>query len=98
MSGKTIIILGAGVGGLVAANELRRRLSPEHRVVLIEKNAQHAFAPSFLWLMTGARRPEQITRDVRHLVRPGVDVVVAEVQAIDLAGRSVRTSAPGGEG
>ena len=31
-----------------------RKLSAEHRVVLVERNAEHAFAPSFLWLMTVA--------------------------------------------
>lgn len=46
MGGKTIAILGGGVGGLVAANELRRLLDAEHRIVLIEKSRQHAFAPS----------------------------------------------------
>ena len=95
MAGKTILILGGGVGGLIAANELRRLLPGEHRIVLVEKNARHAFAPSFLWLMTGDRKPEQITQDVRQLVRPGVEVVVAEAQSIDLANRQVQTSAPG---
>src|SRR5574341_1025266 len=93
MASKTILILGGGVGGLVAANELRRLLSSEHRVVLVEKNARHAFAPSFLWLMTGDRRPEQISRDVRALVRSGVEVIIAEAQAIDLTNRRVQTSA-----
>lgn len=92
-TGKTIVVLGAGPGGLVAANELRRRLPHPHRVVLVEKNARHAFPPSFLWLMTGDRRPEQITRDVRQLVRPGVDLIEAEAQAIDLTLRRVETSA-----
>ncbi len=93
MSGKTILILGAGIGGLIAANELRRLLPREHRVVLVEKNARHAFAPSFLWLMSGDRRPEQIARDVRQLTPPGVELILAEAQAIDLANRAVRTSA-----
>ncbi len=92
MSGKTVLILGGGVGGLVAANELRRMLSREHRVLLIEKNPRHAFAPSFLWLMTGGRRPEQVSRDLRQMVRPGVEVTIAEVQAIDPDGRAVQAN------
>ncbi len=93
MSGKTVLILGGGVGGLTVASELRRLLPDEHRVVLVEKTTQHTFAPSFLWLMTGDRQPEQITRDVRRLVRPGVEVILAEAQAIDLVNRTVQTSA-----
>lgn len=92
MSGKTIVILGGGVGGLVAANELRRLLAREHRVVLVEKSTVHAFAPSFLWLMTGDRRAAQISRPLRTLVRGGVEVVHAEALAIDLAGRRVETN------
>ena len=93
MNGQTIVILGGGVGGLVAANALRGLLPSEHRIVLVERNAQHAFAASFLWLMIGDRRPEQITRDVRQLARPGVEVVLAEAQDVDLANRSVLTTA-----
>lgn len=90
---KRMVILGAGTGGLVAANELRRRLPRAHRILLVEKKARHAFPPSFLWLMTGDRRPEQITRHVRQLLRPGVELIEAEAQAIDLARRRVETSA-----
>jgi sulfide:quinone oxidoreductase len=93
MKAKTILILGGGVGGLVTANELRRYLPREHRIVLVEKSAQHAFAPSFLWLMTGDRKPEQITRPVRVLVRSGVEIVHAEARAIDLAEQQVETNA-----
>ncbi len=42
-SGKTVLILGGGVGGIVAATRLRRLLAPEHRVVLVEKEAGHNF-------------------------------------------------------
>ncbi len=91
MAGKTILILGGGVGGLMAANESRRLLSSDHHITLVEKNPQHAFAPSFLWLMTGDRQPEQVTRDVHRLVRPGIEVVLDEAMSIDLAKRQVQT-------
>lgn len=89
MASKTVLILGGGVGGLVTANELRRALPPEHRVVVVEKNARHAFPAAFLWLMTGDRKPEQVTRSVTSLVRPGVEVVEAEVESLDLKTRKV---------
>lgn len=85
MAGKTILILGGGVGGLTAANELRRQLGSAHRVVLVDKRGEHLFAPSLLWLMVGARRREQLTKDLRKMVAPGVEVVRAAVQEIDPA-------------
>ncbi len=93
MGAQTIVILGGGIGGLVAANELRGRVAAEHRVVLVEKSDQHAFAPSFVWVMTGDRQAGQVTRPVRDLVRPGVEVMQAEAHAIDLANRQVATEA-----
>lgn len=83
MAGKTILILGGGVGGLTAANELRQRLGPEHRIVLVDKRGEHLFTPSLLWLMVGTRRREQLTKDLRKMVRPGVEVVRAEVRELD---------------
>ena len=95
MIDKVIVVLGGGVGGLVAANELRRLLPSGHRVVLIEKNPVHAFAPSFLWVMTGDRRPEKITTPLRSLLRPGIEVIEAKATRIDVAGRSIHASAQG---
>ncbi|MCC7155826.1 MAG: tryptophan 7-halogenase, partial [Bryobacterales bacterium] len=38
---KTVVIAGGGVGGIVAANQLRRKLPHEHRIVLVDRNAEH---------------------------------------------------------
>jgi sulfide:quinone oxidoreductase len=89
MGARTVVILGGGVGGLVAANELARRLPEGHRVVLVERSGRHAFAPSFLWLMTGDRRPAQITRGLRALVPSRVELVEAEVRSIETGNRRV---------
>ncbi|MGK5091961.1 FAD/NAD(P)-binding oxidoreductase [Deltaproteobacteria bacterium TL4] len=92
MKAKTIVVLGGGVGGLMAVNTLRSKLSTEHKVVLVERDTQHAFAPSFLWLMTGARRVEEITTQVNHLVQPGIEVLHAEVLGIDPVNRLITTT------
>jgi sulfide:quinone oxidoreductase len=91
MSSKTIVILGGGVGGMIAANELRAKLPDEHRVVVIERNAEHPFAPSFLWLMTGDRKPEQVRRPLKNLLRKGVELVHASTEAVDLQAHRVIT-------
>ena len=92
MAGKSIVILGGGVGGIATANALRERLGQEHRIVVVDKQAEYVFTPSLLWVMVGWRRPEQITKGLERLVRPGVEVVVAEGQEIDLDGQKVKTS------
>ena len=45
-SAQTILVLGGGVGGVVAAVELRKRLSDAHRIVLVEREERHVFQPS----------------------------------------------------
>jgi sulfide:quinone oxidoreductase len=89
MASQTIVVLGGGVGGQVAANTLRRMLPRGHRVVLIEREATHAFAPSFLWVMTGVRSPSQVVRPLRSLLAKGVELVTAPVTRIDAERRTV---------
>ena len=91
MAGKAVAVLGGGVGGLVAANTLRRLLPP-HRVVLVERERLHAFAPSFLWLMVGARRQDQVVRDLRTLTAQGVELVQTEIVGIDVAAQRIETT------
>jgi sulfide:quinone oxidoreductase len=89
---RTVLILGGGTGGLVAARRLRAHLGDEHRVVLIDRQPSHHYPPSYLWVMTGARRPEQVTRDLRRVRRYGIELITAEVLEIDVAHRRVKTS------
>lgn len=91
MDGKKIVILGGGVGGIVAANELRRLLPQKHRITVIERNAIHAFAPSFLWVMSGTRTSAQLQRPFASLIRTGVETIIAEATQIDLARCVVET-------
>jgi sulfide:quinone oxidoreductase len=83
MRDQTILILGGGVGGVVAANALRRRLERRHRVVLVDREPSFALAASFLWIMNGTRKPEQISRPLARLTRKGIEVIRGNIERID---------------
>ncbi len=88
---RSVLVLGAGVGGLVAANRLRRQLR-DCRVSLIDRQEHHLFQPSLLWLLVGRRRAEEIRRPLDRLRHKGIDVIRGEIEGIDPAERSVRVS------
>ena len=87
---RTVLVLGAGIGGTVAAQTLRHLLPRDDRVVLVEREERHLFQPSLLWLMVGERSAEAISRPVGHAVRAGLELVRGEVTAMDPAARTVR--------
>ncbi|MBI3596745.1 MAG: NAD(P)/FAD-dependent oxidoreductase [Nitrospirae bacterium] len=89
MASKTILILGGGIGGHVAANVLRKQIARDHRVILVDRKREYVFSPSLLWLMVGQRRLEQIYRPLDLLSQKGIEVIQAEVTKIALATRTV---------
>jgi sulfide:quinone oxidoreductase len=88
---KTIIILGGGTGGLVAANELSKKIGKRAKIILIDKNKNHIFAPAFLYLMLGKRRVEKIQKSLSLLKRKGIEVINEEIIRIDPTSKTVKT-------
>lgn len=86
---KTIIILGGGVGGIVTANNLSSHLKEKHKIILIEKNEEHTFAPSYLWMMTGKRSKAQVCVPLKSLIKKDIELTTATVDEIVPAGRKV---------
>src|SRR3972149_12109036 len=96
---RTIVSLGGGVGGVVAARELRRRLPRPHRIVLVDREREHLFAPSLLWLMVGQRKAASIRRPLSRLERKGIEVRIGEGEDNDPAtppGTPARGGGPAG--
>ena len=85
-----VVIIGAGFAGLNAARGLAR--APVH-VVVFDRHNYHLFQPLLYQVATAALSPADIAFPIRAIFRRqrNVDVVLAEVQAIDLARNCVRT-------
>jgi sulfide:quinone oxidoreductase len=90
MSGRNVLVLGGGIGGIVAARMLRKRLPENVRVILVDRDVTYTFAPSLLWLMTGDREPGQISRGRERLARKGIEIVHGEAEGLDPGRRTVR--------
>jgi len=79
-----VIVIGAGVGGVPAAYELKNRLGSEHKVTLVNPVHEFSFVPSNPWVAVGWRQEEDVTVNLdRHLKRRNVDFVAQSVTRID---------------
>lgn len=88
----TILILGGGVGGIVAANQLRKNLPEDYKIILVEKNKEHSLAASYLWLMVDKRTPSQISSPLSYLISNDIEIVYEEVQKINAEEKYVSLS------
>lgn len=86
----TALILGAGIGGIVAAQTLRKLLPAADRVIAVDRAERHLFQPSLLWLMTGARSPADFTRPLARIAGQGVEMLRGAVTRIDPARREAQ--------
>src|SRR3989338_4033295 len=93
MNQKTILILGGGIGGQVAANRLASLLKGQHRIVVVDKGKNFTFPPSFPWIAVGQRNPVKIQKPLVALLKKGVTLVQAEMLKIDANAKKVETSA-----
>lgn len=59
-----IIVLGAGLGGTLAAYEIAEQLRPLDRLTVVGEQANFSFTPSNPWVALGWRKPGQIEVDL----------------------------------
>lgn len=85
--GNTVVVLGAGAGGLAAAQQLRARLPASDRIVLIDRSFTGSLGLSALRVLAGWRSPDQIVTEVTAL--PGVELLTGEVTGIDPDAKTV---------
>ncbi|MGI0013640.1 MAG: NAD(P)/FAD-dependent oxidoreductase [Nitrososphaera sp.] len=81
--GKRILILGAGFGGLTAANILRKNLHSDHRVMVIDRKNWFMMGLVKLWILEGTRKLEESQTPLNGLNAKGIEFLNDEVTKVD---------------
>jgi sulfide:quinone oxidoreductase len=81
-----IIIMGAGIGGMPAAYELRAKLSNDHRITVVNAVDYFQFTPSNPWIAVGWRERSSTTLPIAPLLaKKGIQFIAKAVKTIDAA-------------
>ena len=91
-----ILIVGGGIGGTILANNLARRLGPEMkagkaRIQMLSASDRHMYQPGLLYLAVGRMMPDELYRDQRSLLEPGISFDVDPVEEFKLDANQVKT-------
>lgn len=74
----------------MAANKLRTHLSrKDWSITVIDQDNQHIYQPGLLLLPFGVYKPEELVRERKDLFKPGVDVLLSEIERVDAEKREV---------
>lgn len=87
--GRRIVILGAGFGGLTAANILRKGLGQTHRVIVIDRKKSFMMGLVKLWILAGSRKLEDSQTPLAGLNAKGIEYLNDEVTKIELSAKRV---------
>lgn len=80
----SILVLGGGFGGVVAAERLAKIIGPEHQITLVSRTNRFVFYPALVRLAFGRVEPDDISYDLREaMLDRRVRFIEAEVAHID---------------
>jgi sulfide:quinone oxidoreductase len=92
---KKLVILGAGSGGTMMANKMRKDLDDDWSITLIDKDNVHYYQPGFLFVPFDINKPKEIRRSRREFIKPGIDFVISELTNVDWDKQEVTTATEG---
>ncbi|MDQ1685341.1 MAG: sulfide:quinone oxidoreductase [Frankiaceae bacterium] len=88
---RRLLVLGGGTAGTMAVNKLRRRLpASDWSITLVDQDDRHLYQPGLLLLPFGVYSPDELVKPRARFVPDGVDLVIAEIDRVDPAGRTVQ--------
>jgi len=81
---KKIVILGAGTGGTIMANKLRKVLSRDQwEITIVDKDKTHYYQPGFLFIPFGIYNKNDVIKPKSDFLPPGVQVIYNGIDKIE---------------
>ncbi len=88
---KRIVVLGGGTGGTIVSNNLRRHLSKDWEITVIDRDDNHLYQPGLLFVPFGIQKAASLVKSRKKRFLPGVRFVMDEITQIDPGKREVKT-------
>lgn len=90
---KKVVIIGAGTGGTMMAQHLRKELkNADWNITIVDERKDHYYQPGFLFLPFDQYKPEDIVKPIKDFIPAGVDFlntgatrILPEVKKVNLA-------------
>jgi sulfide:quinone oxidoreductase len=86
---RTLLILGGGTAGTMVANKLRKRLSRDWRITVVDRDDDHHYQPGYLFVPFGEYSTDDVVRSRHHFIHDGVELVLGEIDRVDPDGQVV---------
>jgi sulfide:quinone oxidoreductase len=88
---KTLLILGAGTGGTLVANQMARRLdSREWQIVVVDREQRHVYQPGLLFIPFGRYSAADVLKPKQRLLSSRVKIIFDEIKLIEPAANRVK--------
>jgi sulfide:quinone oxidoreductase len=78
-----ICILGAGTGGTLTANRLRKEV-PDARITVVDENDRHVYQPGLLFVPFGLAHPDEIVRPRGAQLHAGITYVRSAIDHVEI--------------
>ncbi len=86
-----IVIIGAGLGGMAGAYELRDTLGKDVKITVVNERESYQFVPSNPWIAVGWRKREDTSFPAApYLAKKKIDFIAQRVDRIDAAGNALQ--------
>ncbi|MBK6918402.1 MAG: NAD(P)/FAD-dependent oxidoreductase [Deltaproteobacteria bacterium] len=78
-----IVVLGAGTGGTLTANRLRRHYTTdEASITVVDQDDRHLYQPGLLFVPFGLARPDDLVRPRQRQLHAGIEYVGSTIERV----------------